>query len=68
MQNALKSNEWWRIWVHKSFKIEIQKGEPNNSDIQHNWLPPQVRYPSPICRNFKALQKVLLNHAERIET
>ena len=29
MQNALKSNEWERIWVNKTFKIELQKGGPN---------------------------------------
>ena len=34
MQNALKSNEQQSIWVHKTFKIEIQKGGPNNSDFQ----------------------------------
>ena len=30
MQNALKSNEWQRIRVNKIFKIELQKGGPNN--------------------------------------
>ena len=32
MQNALKSNEWWRNSVDKTFKIEIEKGRPNNSE------------------------------------
>ena len=27
MENALKPNEWRRIWVLKTFKTEIQKGE-----------------------------------------
>ena len=129
MQNALKSNEWWWIWVHKTFKIEIQNGGPNISDFLQNWFPPEIRPPlfnlykfqdyakstlessrmhwnlmnegeivsikllklkyrsgkkiidtfcliasnkklgpsSLICRNFKILRKVLLNHAECIE-
>ena len=45
MQNALKSNEQQSIWVHKTFKIEIQKGGPNNSDILQNWFPPEIRSP-----------------------
>ena len=52
MQNALESNELQIIWVHKTFKIEMQK-----------W----GTYNSLICRNFKTLRKVLLNHAECIE-
>ena len=45
MQNTLKCNERWRIWVHRTFKIEIQKGGPNNSDILQNWFPPEIRSP-----------------------
>ena len=45
MQNGLKSKEWWRIWVHRTFKVEIQKGGPNNSDILQNWFPPEIRSP-----------------------
>ena len=45
MQNALKSNECQKIWVHKTFKIEIQKGGPNNSDFLQNWFPPEIRSP-----------------------
>ena len=129
MQNALESNLWKRLWDDKSFKIEIQKGGPNNSDFLQNWFPPEIRFslfnlqkfqksekgtpdssrmhwnlmndkdfasikllklkyrrgdqiiqtfckigspqklgpPSLICRNFKTLRKVLLNHAECIE-
>ena len=40
MKNGLISNEWGVIWVDKTFKTEIQKGEPNNSDILQNWFPP----------------------------
>ena len=67
MKNALTSNEWWLIWVHKTFKIEIQKGVANNSDFLQNWVPPEIRSPSLICRIFKTLKKVLLKHAECIE-
>ena len=45
MQNALKSNKWRRIWVRKTFKIETEKGGPNNSDFVENWFPPEIRYP-----------------------
>ena len=30
---------------NRIFKIEIQKGEPNNSDILRNWFPPEIRSP-----------------------
>ena len=115
--------------VHKTFKIEIQKGGPNNSDFLQNWFPQEIRsplfdlqkfqhyakstsescrmhwnlmndkefgsgkllklkyrrwdqifqilwkigscqklaLPCLVCRNFKTLPKVLLNHAEYIE-
>ena len=45
MRNTLKYNEWWRIWVWKTFKIEIQEGGPNNSDILQNWFLPEIRSP-----------------------
>ena len=45
MKNGLKSNQWRRIWVHRTLKIEIQKGEPNNLDILRNWFPPEIRFP-----------------------
>ena len=45
MQNGLKCNERRRIWVDRTFKIEIQKGGPNNSDILQNWFPPEMRSP-----------------------
>ena len=130
MQNALKSNEWWRTWFHKTFKTEMQKRGPNNSDFLQNWFPSEIRSPlfnlskfqnsekitpesckmhwnllndeefgprkllrlkyirkdqtiqtfcktgpppqklgppSLICRNFKTLRKLLLNHAKCIE-
>ena len=41
----LKANKWRRIWVYKTFKIEIQKGGPNNSDILQNWFPPEIGFP-----------------------
>ena len=52
----------------ENFKIEIQEGRPNNLDILQNWFPIEIRSPSLICTNLKTLRKVLLNHAEYIET
>ena len=60
MQNALKSNEWQRIWVDKTFIIQIQKGGPNNSDFLQNWFPPEIRSACLICRNFYSLTKKIL--------
>ena len=51
MQNGQKSKEWQRIWVHRTFKIEIQKRGPNNSDILENWFHPQIK--SPVFNFFK---------------
>ena len=59
MQNALKSNEWRRILVHKTFKIEIQKGGPNNSDFLQNWFPPEIRSPLFNLQKFEDSEKNL---------
>ena len=68
MQNTFKSNEWRKIWVYKTFNIEIQKEGPNNSDILQNWfLSQKLGLLSLILRNFKALRKVQLNYEEKIE-
>ena len=45
MQNGLKPNERPRIWFHRTFKIEIQKGGPNNPDILKDWFPPEIGLP-----------------------
>ena len=45
MQNALKSNEWRKIFVHKTIKIEIQKRGPNNSDFLQNCFHREIRSP-----------------------
>ena len=45
MQNPLKSKEWRWIFLDKTFKIEIQKGGPNNSDFLLNWFPQEIRSP-----------------------
>ena len=42
MQKSVKSNERQRIWVNRTFKIEIQKGGPNNSDILQIWFHPEI--------------------------
>ena len=57
MQNALKSNEWQRNCVHKTFKIEIQKGGPNNSDFVQNWFPPEIRSPLFNLQKFQDSEK-----------
>ena len=61
MQNAMKSND------EKTFKIEIQKGGPNNSDFLQNWFPQKLGPSSLIWRNFKTLRLALMNHEECIE-
>ena len=57
MENALKSNEWRRILVHKTFKIEIQKGGPNNLDFLQNWFPPEIRSPLLNLLKFRGFEK-----------
>ena len=39
----LLGHVWQSIWVHKTFKIEIQKGGPNNSDFLKNCFRPEIR-------------------------
>ena len=67
MQNALKSNEWRRIWVLETFKIEIQKGRPNNSAFCGMDSPKKLGPASLIFRNLKSLRKLLLSHADCIQ-
>ena len=45
MQNALRSNEWRWIWVHKTFKISLENGGPHNSHFLQNWFPTENRSP-----------------------
>ena len=61
MQNPLKSNEWQRIWVEKTFKIEKQKRGPNNSDILQNCFPQKIRSPLLILYKFQDFEKRLLH-------
>ena len=44
MQKELKFIELERFWFHKIFKIEKEKGRPNNSDYLPKWLPPEITY------------------------
>ena len=53
MHNGLKSNEWRIIWVHRTFKIEIQKWGPNNSDILKNCFTTQIKSPLFNFYNFE---------------
>ena len=41
MQNTLESKEWGRILALKTFKIEIQKEQPNSLAILQNWFKPR---------------------------
>ena len=45
MHNILICNEWRRIWVHRTSKIEIQRGGPNNSDILQKCFLWEIRSP-----------------------
>ena len=54
-------------YILRTFKIEMQKGGPNNSDFLQNWFSLEIRFPSLICRHFKTLRKVPQNHAECIK-
>ena len=56
-QNAWRSNEWQGIWVHQTFKIEIQNGQPNNSDLLQNWFPVKIRSPLFNLYKFQDSQK-----------
>ena len=67
MQTALKSNEWRRISVHKTFVTEIEKGDQIIQTFCRIGSPEKLGPHFLICRNFKTLRKVLLNHAEGIE-
>ena len=67
MQNALKSNEWQKSYVHKTFQNEIRKGRPNNSDFLENWFPPEIKSPFFILQKFQYPEKKLLKHAKCIE-
>ena len=58
MQNALKCNEWRRNFVHKAFKIEIQKGGLNNSDFLQNWVPREIRSPLLNLQKFQEFEKI----------
>ena len=31
-------------YILRTFKIEMQKGGPNNSDFLQNWFPPEIWY------------------------
>ena len=56
IQNTLKSNEWRRILVLENFKIEIQKGGPNNSTVLQKCLVPPKKSSPLDWRNSVILQ------------
>ena len=57
MQKGLKSNEWRRIWVRKSFKIEKQYGGQNTSDFLQNCFLPEIRSPFFNLKKFQDSEK-----------
>ena len=57
IQNALKSNEWWKILVHKTFKIQKKGGGQSNSDFLQNWFPQEIRIPLFNLWKFKNSEK-----------
>ena len=66
MQEALKSKERQTIWINRTFKSEIQKGEPNYFDILQNWFPPEIR--SPLCNleKFQGSEKITPNSCRNV--
>ena len=59
MPNGVKSNEWRRIWVWETYKIEIKKWGPNNSDTLQNWFPQQIRFLLFNLQKFQDSEKFL---------
>ena len=57
IKNALKSNEQKKIWAHKTFKIEIQKTRPNNSDFSQNQFHPEIMSPHFNFQKFQDCEK-----------
>ena len=57
MQHALKSDELQRRWVNKTFKIEIQKGVPNNSFFLQNCIPLEIRGDLFSLKKFQKTEK-----------
>ena len=57
MKFALKSKESQRLCVHKTSKIEIPQGIPNNSDFLQNWFSQEIRSPSLILEIWRLWEK-----------
>ena len=68
MENVWKYNEGPRLWFHKTFKMQMQKGGPNNSDFLQNLFPPEIRSPVVSLQKFQKSEKMFLNQEECIET
>ena len=68
-QKALKSDEWRRIWVLKTFKSEIRKRGTKKFTHSAELIPrKKLDPPYLICENLETPGKVFLSHAEWIET
>ena len=51
----------------KLLKLKYRRGDQIIQTLWKIGSPQKLGLPSLICRNFKTLRKVLLNHAEYIE-
>ena len=45
MQNALKPNEWCKIWVFQIVKIEKKTWVPKNSAVLQDWFTQEIKCP-----------------------
>ena len=45
MRNTFKSNEWQNVWVHRTLKLEIQKGGGGGGIAMGDQLIQKARFP-----------------------
>ena len=57
MQRAFKCKEWWRIWVLKTFKIEIQRGNQIIQLFCRIGCPLEIRSPIINLLEFSTSEK-----------
>ena len=57
MQKWLKSNQWRKICVQRTFKMEIEKVLPNNSDILQNCFSQKLGFPLFDFQKFQDSEK-----------
>ena len=57
IQLLRRGKGWCRIWLHKTFKIEIEQGGTSNSDFLHNWFCREITSPLFNLSKFKKPEK-----------